>query len=252
MCCFSVATPTGLIARLFAKKVHVSHTHIFARMVEAGVQALAYGMTLASAREVAMVLPLPVRPGSGEGAVRFVDLQQHPRMFDDLSALFEIEQTLGLPKGGPWRFQGRQTLTVHQVGSFVASYVPTRADFARLDPRFRMPEVLFDAVPHYGDYGFAVFQLQSGTHTIHPMAFTFPTREPGKLFFPTVHVHDGRFHKTAHFDHALYYQHARGSSDDEVAMVPPSQAYEGLVALDQRVSRRKLHGKLANADTWVA
>ncbi len=92
---------------------------------------------------------------------------------------------------------------------YVASFVPSVADFVRLDPRFRLPEVLFDAVPHYADYGFAVFQLAPGKVTVHPMALRFPTRDPDRLFFPTVHVHDGRFHAKAKFDHALYFQTPR-------------------------------------------
>jgi hypothetical protein len=54
--------------------VSVSATRIFAREVSPGVQALAYGMTLSSPEATAMVLPLPVRVGAGEAAVRFVSL----------------------------------------------------------------------------------------------------------------------------------------------------------------------------------
>ena len=38
------------------------------------------------------------------------------------------------------------------------------------------------------------------------MAFEFPRRDADRLLFPTVHVHDGQFHPTAEFDHALYCQ----------------------------------------------
>ncbi len=252
MCCFSVATPVGLIARLFARPVHVSRTSIFARMVQPGVQALAYSMDLASPREVAMVLPLPVIPGSGEDAVRFVDLSPHPRMFDELRELFEVP-VMAARKGGFSLSLGEpQTLVVHEVGSFVASYVPTHADFSRLDPRFRVPEVLFEAMPEYADYGFAVFQLAAGRMTVHPMAFTFPTRTPDRLYFPTVHVHDGRFHSTAKFDHALYYQHRGGpAGTDQVSAMSPDKSYVDLVDLDRPMVRRTLRGRLPNVDTWV-
>ncbi len=263
MCCFSVTTPLGLFARWFARPVHVSATNILARMVAPGVQALAYGMNLESREPVAMVLPLPVAPGSGEDAVTFIDLSSEPRMFSHLAQLFEFQPTLAR-KGGfsmP-RLQAR-TLTVHKVGSFVASYVPTRADFARLDPRFRMPDALFDAVPHYADYGFAVFQLEPGKVTVHPMAMKFPTRDPEKLFFPTVHVHDGRFHTRAKFDHALYFQTPRrtqagetipfgGFENDAVGWMLPTKSYAGLVNEQQAMLRRRLEGKLANQDTWIA
>ena len=72
MCCFSVGSPGWFLQRLLAPRVHVSKTNIFARMIAPGVQALAYGMNLSSAREVAMILPLPVVPESGEQAVTFV------------------------------------------------------------------------------------------------------------------------------------------------------------------------------------
>jgi hypothetical protein len=255
MCCFSIARPASFFARLLSPKLHVSRTSILARMASPGVQALAYGMDLDSAREVAMVLPLPVRAGAGDDAIRFIDLQKHPRMFAELSAMFEMEALQ--PKGGISRPGGRR-LAVHAIGAFVASYVATRTDFSRLDPRFRMPDVLFDAVPHYADWGFAVFQLVPGKVTVHPMAFTFPTREPDRLFFPTVHVHDGAFHPTAKFDHALYYQdptriEAGGRlGDDAVAGMKPRETYEGLLDVERPVLRRVLRARLPNEDTFIA
>lgn len=239
----------GLIARLLAPKVHVSKTNIFARMIAPGVQALAYGMDLSSAREVAMILPLPVAPGGGEDAVTFVSLEQDPRMFAELAALFfDLDLVARKSRG---ILPQSSKLVVHEVGAFIASYVPRRADFTRLDDRFRLPEVLFDAVPAYADYGFAVFQLAAGQHTIHPMAMTFPTRAPDRLFFPTVHVHDGRFHDTAKFDHALYYQGSTVGSD-ETGSGKPRKSYADLVAIDQPIARRTLRAKLPNRDTWIA
>lgn len=250
MCCFSVGKPAGWLASLFAKKVHVSKTNIFARMVGPGVQGLAYSMNLRAGREVAMVLPLPVVPGSGDDAVQFIDLHAHAKMFEELHELFYVPPPLSrsLPKSASF---GAPRLTVHKVGSFVASYVPTRADFSRLDPQFRLPEVLFDAVPHYADHGFAVFQLAPGKVTVHPMAFTFPTRTPDKLFFPTVHVHDGEFHATADFDHALYYQRASAADGDQVAPMPVRSTYAGLVDTAQPMIRRTLHERLPNQDSWI-
>src|SRR5690606_38691297 len=131
-----------------------------------------------------------------------------------------------------------QTLVVHEVGSFIASYVPTRADFTRLDARFRLPSVLFDAVPAYADYGFAVFQLAAGTHTVHPMAFSFPTREPDRLFFPTVHVHDGRWCVRAKFHHALYFQRDNVAGYETSQL--PKSSYAGLVDDAHVVLRKKI------------
>jgi hypothetical protein len=90
----------------------------------------------------------------------------------------------------------------------MASFVPTRHDFSRLDPRFNLPDEVWQALPGYYDWGFAVFKLRpmSRRTDIHPMAFEFPQRNPDRLFFPTVHVHNGRVEPRATFDHVLYCQ----------------------------------------------
>jgi hypothetical protein len=256
MCIVTLQPLNGLLAPLFARKVHLSQTRIFARMLEPGRQGLAYAMNLDTRLEVAMVLPLPVAPGAGEDAVRFVDLSDTPRMFEELAALFEEPPLRTLAIGGLARAQTpRPKLVVHDVGAFVASYVPGRSDFDRLDERFRLPAVVFDAVPEYADHGFAVFQLKPGKVTVPPMALTFPTRMPDRLFFPTVHVHDGRFHARARFDHALYYQHPRSEElqrgGDVVGWGNPARGYGGLVDPTRPVVRRTLRGRLRNADTWI-
>ncbi|MEO8702376.1 MAG: hypothetical protein ABI867_20190 [Kofleriaceae bacterium] len=233
MCCFT----NDVVA--------VSGTNIYARL-DGDRQVLAYAMSLDTRQPTAMVLPLPVAPG----AVHFIDLSGSPEMFSELAQLFETpSRGFGPPQ--------MLSLEVHQVGSFVASFVPTRADFARLDPQFRISDRLFDAVPQYADYGFAVFQLARGKHDVHPMAFTFPTRAPDRLFFPTVHVHDGKVHRTARFDHSLFYQHAALAKPegvfrgDPVAWQPVRDPYAGVALAGMPIARRSLHGKLANADVWI-
>ena len=54
MCCFS-----GPVDR-------VAGTQIFARLKDEANQFVVYSMTLSSKSEVAMILPIPVKPGSGE------------------------------------------------------------------------------------------------------------------------------------------------------------------------------------------
>jgi hypothetical protein len=63
-----------------------------------------------------------------------------------------------------------------------------------------------DEASRYRDHGFAVFKLKPGEAKIHPMAFSFPRRDTKTLFFPTVHIHDGKVHPKAGFDHGLYCQ----------------------------------------------
>ena len=200
MCCFSRPVQS------------VSATQIFARSGADGRQFLVYSMTLRAREELAMVLPLPVKPGSGEKAVSFIDLTDYPDFFADLRKGFP--EPLAPPTPGTSRSLGAAPpakLEVVTVGSFEASFVPTTADFARLDERFRLPPGTWEKLPSYRDHGFAVFKLKSGESKIHPMAFSFPRANPAGLYFPTVHIHDGKVHERAKFDHVLYCQ--RGAKD---------------------------------------
>ena len=200
MCCFSQPVET------------VSGTNIFARGTAGGRQLLVYGMTLAARGDLAMVLPIPVPPSSPDDAVRFIDLEGYPRFFDDMRSGFPM--LFAFAAAGPSRERPAavpKMLIVHDVGAFEASFVPTIADFERIDPRFRLPAQTWDALPGYRDFGFAVFKLKgltrnAGAKTMHPMAFDFPRRDARALFFPTVHVHDGQVHATAKFDHSLFCQ----------------------------------------------
>ncbi len=38
-------------------------------------------------------------------------------------------------------------LSVQQVGDYIASFVPTMADFSRLDPQFLIPKETWDKIP---------------------------------------------------------------------------------------------------------
>lgn len=203
-----------------ARAVHrVDSTNIFARPLPDDRQALIYSMNLAARATVAMILPLPVPPGVADDAVEFIDLSAYPRLFHDLDAAFpKVMVGEAKSRGLSLHQSAGPTLKVHPVGSFEASFVPSLVDFSRLDPRFRLDPSIWDALPAYADFGFAVFQLRGEmswfqrlfgrppTKTIHPMAFTFPTRDPDIVFFPTRHVHDGQLHATARFDHHLYVQ----------------------------------------------
>lgn len=249
MCCFSPLAPLGLFGGLFAPTFKVAGTRIFARHEDAGTQLLAYAMRLTTPSPVAMILPLPTRPGDGEDALAFIDLSARPRFFDDLEKLFQPPPR----KGG---FQGiapqARTLTVHKVGAFEASFVPSVEDFDRLDPRFRLPTATWNDVPDARDGGFAVFQLDAGSDlAVHPMAFRFRSRRPGELFFPTVHVHDGKVHSTVKFDHTLYLQAPTEHQGFETSFGLTEDDAGGLLLPRATVARRSIQGTHPNRDTWV-
>jgi hypothetical protein len=210
-------------------------------------------MELSVAGDVAMILPVPVVRDAGEDALTFVNLERHANFFDSMRELFEPDEQRSLPKRRSPFSLSAPKLRVHDVGSFEASFVPSMRDFQRLDDRFRLSEDVWNGLGDYADWGFAVFRLKGGKRkTIHPMAFRFLTRDDRRLFFPTVHVHDGKVHAHARFDHALYYQGAADDASDPRSFMRASQSYEGLVAQGEQVSRRELRGKLPNRDTWVA
>ncbi len=258
MCCF--AQPV----------LSVSGTQLFARVSGQGRQWLVYQMEYESAVPNAMILPLPVALPAREDSVRFVSLEKYEDFFVDLDRAFPQP-----PPPAEW-FAGDKVsamapgraLEVHQVGDYVASFVPTVADFSRLDPQFVIPRSTWDLIPDYADYGFAVFQLKALKAKAHPMAFEFATRWPDQLFFPTVHIHDGEVHDEEDFDHVIYLQHPEfdrvvgpyelpWTKDATTGLVRSksragdwcqTQLTSGIVEPDLLLHRVELHGQLMNED----
>ncbi len=245
MCCFSRAVEK------------VADTNIFARAGKDGRQFLVYAMKMSAKDDLAMILPLPVPKGAKEDAVKFISLEKYEDFFKDLRAGFPAKgnaNTLG-GRGAP----KVDTLKVVEVGSFEASFVPAVKDFARLDERFRLPTEVWDRLPQYKDFGFAVFKLKKGAKQVHPMAFEFPRARPKQLFFPTVHIHDGKVHDKADFDHTLFCQRSGEEnltdgweeSPQPAALFMKAGKAQGLLAADDHVYKRELRGKLKNEDVVV-
>ena len=194
MCCFS------------RKVESVSDTQIFARSAGGNRQYLVYQMHMRAKEDLAMILPIPVPKRSKEDAVRFISLKDYPGFFIHMRALFASPKAVGsISRSKAADVPTEAVLPVVEVGDFEASFVPAVADFNRLDERFRLPTDTWDKLPAYKEFGFAVFKLKP-KGTGHPMAFEFPRSKPESLFFPTVHIHDGKVHATADFDHRLYCQ----------------------------------------------
>jgi len=251
MCCFS-----GFVE-------HVANTRIFARMAGGGVQVVAYQMRFAAPEPVAMILPIPVQPGTSERGVRFLSLRGYPDLFKQIERAFPAQGMGGMAGGGMGGVIARSgpPLPVYAVGDFAASFVPSAPDFGRLDPRFRLPKGTWNRLPEYADYGFAVFQLRTkpgARSEVHPMAFAFPTRHPDRLFFPTVHIHDGEVHAREKFDHRLYWQGETDAAEkDQLSGKTAGEMLDirragGLLEPSQPLRRRELHGELPNRDTIVA
>lgn len=249
MCCFS-----GPVE-------HVANTKIFARGAANGRQFLVYEMDFRAKADVAMILPLPVPPKSMEDDVRFLDFSKYESFFVDVEAGFPRKgyKSEGIGAGS---FGGSAPpLAVVVVGEFVASFVPTVKDFNRLDERFRLPsDTWLKDLPQYRDWGFAVFKLKAKHRKVHPMGFDFPRRARNRIFFPTVHIHDGKVHEVAEFDHVLYMQLTEAmprplggwrESDDPAAKFLKVEKCHEVVQGQSHVYRRELFGRQKNRDILV-
>jgi hypothetical protein len=259
MCCFAQAV------------ISVFATNIFARLSGNGTQYLVYQMQFASEEPNAMILPIPSASGAQEGDVNFIDLSEYEEFFEDLDRAFpslgsEIACAMPVNEG---QMQSN-SIMVHKVGSFVASFVPGVDDFDRLDPQFTIPKETWSQIPQYDDYGFVVFQLDDLEGKPHPMAFEFKAREE-QIFFPTVHIHDGEVHELEEFDHNLFLQHAgfdtvvdtyrgprvRDQATKHVRSKGIAGEYcmtektNGILSPELLIHRKMLYGLLPNKDTIV-
>ncbi|MEQ1748571.1 MAG: hypothetical protein ABL974_04070 [Prosthecobacter sp.] len=249
MCCFS---GTQIVEE-------VKNTRIFARLGASGNQTLIYSMSMRAKEDVAMVLPIPVKADTHEDAVRFFDFSGYADVFEDLHQSFP---TAAVTYAGPFGTAPRSTrsaqLKVVAVGAYEASFVPSIADFTRLDSRFRLPDAVWSKLPGYTHFGFAVFKLRKGRHDVHPMAFSFPTGRPGSVFFPTLHIHDGKVHENEDFDHTLYLQgqNLQMSNQWEESKGMAVQKVKcglthGMIRPEMHVYRRTIRGNFPNGDIVV-
>jgi hypothetical protein len=200
-------------------------------------------MKIQTKEDLAMILPIPVPSGSPDNAVRFINLKGYAAFFDDMPKGFPQPSLKGRVGGAEVEgLSVKPKLPVVDVGDFGASFVPSIRDFDRLDERFRLPDAAWDQLPRYRDYGFAVFKLKEGEakkqQKVHPMAFEFPRADPfeKRLFFPTVHIHDGKVHPEAEFDHILYCQATGGEK------LPMNEWVESLIVASQFLKVDKADG----------
>ena len=250
----------------------VNNTQIFARRSGNGTQFLAYQMSYESQEPNAMILPLPVKKPANDQTLNFIDLKNYDAFFDKLADGFPFHSPSGIGCSMPSSANVTcDSLEVFKVGNYIASFVPTLADFDRLDSKFTLPAEIWANIPRYEDFGFAVFQLAAGSLKPHPMAFEFQT-ENDEIFFPTIHIHDGEIHEAEEFDHMLYVQHAGLDSrvhgyqnsdveDKSTGLIRSKYRAShfcdihksmGLIDGDLLLHRKIIRGQLPNKDTTFA
>ena len=257
--------------------VSVTDTNIFARLESDGWQHLVYQMNFETKSNNAIILPLPVKlPAKEQKSLEFVSLKGYENFFKDLKKGFPVVLPDRPSRSGSLGIISNQAkmLKVHDVGDFIASFVPSIPDFDRLDKQFRIKKESWDLLPSYADYGFAVFQLKGLKGKPHPMAFKFQSRlgaaKDTSVFFPTVHIHDGEVHAREEFDHSLFlqateYDQACGEYKKRGMLVTdPATGYvrskwkakefcdikksKGIIDGDLLVHRLEMRGRLKNED----
>ena len=179
--------------------VSVAQTHLYVSPSANGTRQLTvYENAVNTPTHNAMILPIP-HPAS----VEFHNMSDHPEFFHHLERQFHrIVYPLRASIGG------RSPLPVATVGSYRVTVVPTAADFSLIDSaEFSIPaSVQAHLAARYGPhgYGFLVCRLKKGSHRYHPFAYSHAVQEPGHLFVPTYHLHDGRPSAFAYWEHTIY------------------------------------------------
>ncbi len=222
----------------------VANTRIFARATEQGTQILVVQLDYAADTDIALIVPLPTPQATATDGVKFIDLATYPDFFGALQGGFPIARS------GPPELPSTSAVPARGVGTLNASFLPSRADFANLESQYRIPDEVWDQLPEYSDYGFAVIKLSADAHTVPPMALDFPMRDPHLLYFPTVSIQKNTVPENAYFDHDLFCQSHVGwmRSYDTARSFMDTELVGNVIDPNFRVERFTVLGIHPNSD----
>ncbi len=141
----------------------------------------------------AIILPCPYPE-----TIEFISLENFKKFFTTCEKLF---------------LMAPETLFVQQLGSYIATVVPSISDFSKLDEKFVVTQDCLNLLrdEYFGkNMGFIVCQLMEGAQNYHP--FGYSHKLPPKLFLPTKHYNGERkaFEK---FNHNIYVYNGICMSD---------------------------------------
>ncbi len=167
----------------------VSSTNIL--VSKCGTQQLTvYSNRVSTLGDNLMILPVPA------DSVEFLDFTECKSMFKTLKSMFEPQMrgAKGLGMG-----YSANSLTVHKVGSYFASFAKNLEDLERVDKTTfgTVNKGVLEVIKkHYKpnaiikNFGFIVCKLNKGIeYEYHPFAYKHKLFYDNTLFIPTRHVH---------------------------------------------------------------
>ncbi len=143
----------------------------------------------------AMILPVP-NPQS----VKFIDLTNYSRIFNDADSVFELEKSRSLSKSLSRNYSlGINSLEIHNVGSYKASIALGLEDLKRVNKSvFNLSSGCYDLLKRdYSNpkFGFIICKLNKGKESYHPFAYSHNLLSMEEIFIPTKHYHEHNSNK---------------------------------------------------------
>lgn len=173
----------------------------------------------------AMILPCPINEDGEE--VTLIDLSgkgDNKFSFNELDECFPklFILTKGITKGKKMAAR-EEALEVIEIGAYKVSVAPTIKDLKRANKGiFKISAGTRKVLKRLYEegYGFVICMFDT-TKNIepHPIGYIHDRLPSGDLFVPCKHVHDGKTHRTEHFDHSIYSLDARDSNNRNMKSV---------------------------------
>ncbi len=180
---------------IFNTDTKVSKTKIFVASLNGGQRQLTLYSNQAQAVNAndpnnAMILPIPSRSGGSD--IKLHDFSKVADLFATLDRCFPRTQAQDLSFGMRNQSYSNSSLTVHQVGDYQCSIVPSVHDFGllRADTFQVSPHIASLLQQHYAsDFSFLVCRFKDGG-SFHPLGYSHDV-SGGRIFIPTRHEHGG-------------------------------------------------------------
>jgi hypothetical protein len=248
-----------------SEPLHDASTTIFARL-NGDRQWLGYALRADIAEELSVAIPLPIALGTEPSEIRLHSLHEFPGFFTMLQKPFPRAQVEAPLTRGPGRATP-EALDIVFLGDYAASVAPDASALARVRPELALRPTALELLPEYATFAFVILRLKPPRKVAidprvmrtpvehHAVLIDFPSRFPGKLFFPTLVAQNGELPQHAAYDHLLFCQ--TGSDRHPEAGWERSARHVGRYVLGQtapavdtsrHVFRRSIRGNYPNQD----